>query len=257
MRFKNKVAAVTGGGSGIGKEVAKRFVAEGGKVFINGRDETKLKTAAAEIDASGANVGIYPGDIAQPAVGRELVEATVRHFGAIDVLVNNAGVFRPQPFLELEEADYDWFLDTILKGKFFTAQAAAKAMKAQGRGGAIVHTGSLWAIQAIGATPSSAYSAANAGVHALVRNLAIELAPDRIRINAVAPAVVETPVYSTFLSPEQVKEILPSFNAFHPLGRNGQPADVAEAILFFASEQASWITGTVLPVDGGVTAGRQ
>jgi len=108
-----------------------------------------------------------------------------------------------------------------------------------------------------GATPSSAYSAANAGVHALVRNLAIELAPDRIRINAVAPAVVETPVYSTFLSPEQVKEILPSFNAFHPLGRNGQPADVAEAILFFASEQASWITGTVLPVDGGVTAGRQ
>ena len=257
MRFKNKVAAVTGGGSGIGKEVAKRFVAEGGKVFINGRDETKLKTAAVEIDASGENVGIYPGDIAQPAVGRELVEAIVKRFGAIDVLVNNAGVFRPKPFLELGEADYDWFLDTILKGKFFTAQAAAKAMKAQGRGGAIVHTGSLWAIQAIGATPSSAYSAANAGVHALVRNLAIELAPDRIRINAVAPAVVETPVYSTFLSPEQVKEILPSFNAFHPLGRNGQPADVAEAILFFASEQASWITGTVLPVDGGVTAGRQ
>jgi NAD(P)-dependent dehydrogenase (short-subunit alcohol dehydrogenase family) len=257
MRFKNKVAAVTGGGSGIGKEVAKRFVAEGGKVFINGRDETKLKTAAGEIDASGASVGIYPGDIAQPAVGRELVEATVTRFGAIDVLVNNAGVFRPRPFLELGEADYDWFLDTILKGKFFTAQAAAKAMKAQGRGGAIVHTGSLWAIQAIGATPSSAYSAANAGVHALVRNLAIELAPDRIRINAVAPAVVETPVYSTFLSPEKVKEILPSFNAFHPLGRNGQPADVAEAILFFASEQASWITGTVLPVDGGVTAGRQ
>ena len=86
MRFKNKVAAVTGGGSGIGKEVAKRFVAEGGKVFINGRDETKLKTAAGEIDASGASVGIYPGDIAQPAVGRELVEATVKRFGAIDVL---------------------------------------------------------------------------------------------------------------------------------------------------------------------------
>ena len=143
------------------------------------------------------------------------------------------------------------------KSLALTAQAAAKAMKAQGRGGAIVHTGSLWAIQAIGATPSSAYSAANAGVHALVRNLAIELAPDRIRINAVAPAVVETPVYGTFLSPEKVKEILPTFNAFHPLGRNGQPADIAEAILFLASEQASWITGTVLPVDGGVTAGRQ
>ncbi len=125
------------------------------------------------------------------------------------------------------------------------------------KGGAIVQTGSMWAIQAIGATPSAAYSAANAGVHAMVRNLAIELAPYNIRINAVAPAVVETPVYNTFLSDDQVKEVLPTFNSFHPLGRNGQPHDVAEAILFLASEQASWITGTVLPVDGGVTAGRQ
>jgi short chain dehydrogenase len=135
MRFKDKVAAVTGGGSGIGKEVAKRFVAEGGKVFINGREERKLKTAAVEIDPTAEKVGIYAGDIAQPAVGRELIEATIKRFGAIDVLINNAGVFRPKPFLELEETDYDWFLDTILKGKFFTAQAAAKAMKAQGRGG--------------------------------------------------------------------------------------------------------------------------
>lgn len=163
--------------------------------------------------------------------------------------------FNPKPFLELTEADYDWYLDTILKGKFFTAQAAAKAMK--DTGGAIVQTGSMWAIQAIGATPSAAYSAANAGVHAMVRNLAIELAPHNIRINAVAPAVVETPVYNTFLSDDQVKEVLPTFDAFHPLGRIGQPRDVAEAILFLASDQASWITGTVLPVDGGVTAGRQ
>jgi NAD(P)-dependent dehydrogenase (short-subunit alcohol dehydrogenase family) len=125
------------------------------------------------------------------------------------------------------------------------------------RGGAIVQTGSMWAIQAIGATPSAAYSAANAGVHAMVRNLAIELAQYKIRINAVAPAVVETPVYNTFMTDEQVRETLPTFDAFHPLGRNGQPRDVAEAILFLASDQASWITGTVLPVDGGVTAGRQ
>jgi len=118
--------------------------------------------------------------------------------------------------------EYDRFLDNILKGTFFTAQAAAKVMKAAGRGGAIVQTGSMWGLQAIGATPSSAYSAAKAGVHALVRNLAIELAPDKIRVNAIAPAVIETPAYDTFLTPEQVKAVLPTFNAFHPLGRNGQ-----------------------------------
>ena len=124
------------------------------------------------------------------------------------------------------------------------AQAAAKSMKKRG-GGAIVHTGALWALQAVGATPSAAYSAANAGVHALVHNLALELAPDKIRINAVAPAVVETPIYSTFLSKEDVSKVLPTFNAFHPLGRIGQPADVANAILFFASDDSSWITGTI------------
>jgi NAD(P)-dependent dehydrogenase (short-subunit alcohol dehydrogenase family) len=104
---------------------------------------------------------------------------------------------------------------------------------------------------------SSGYSAAKAGVHALVKNLAIELAPDNIRVNAIAPAVIETPVYDTFLSPEQVKAVLPTFNAMHPLGRNGQAADAAEALLFLASDQASFITGVVLPVAGGVMAGRQ
>lgn len=255
MRFEGKVVAVTGGGSGIGKEAAARFVAEGAKVAINGRDLAKLEAAAKDIDPSGKNVVVSAGDIAKPETGAALVDAAVSNFGKLDVLVNNAGVFNPKPFIELTEADYDWYLDTILKGKFFTAQAAAKAMK--DKGGVIVQTGSMWAIQAIGATPSAAYSAANAGVHAMVRNLAIELAPYNIRINAVAPAVVETPVYNTFLSDDQVKEVLPTFNAFHPIGRNGQPRDVADAILFLASEQASWITGTVLPVDGGVTAGRQ
>jgi NAD(P)-dependent dehydrogenase (short-subunit alcohol dehydrogenase family) len=254
MRFDGKVAAITGGGSGIGKDVAARLVAEGARVVINGRDEAKLQAAAREIDPSGERIALSAGDIALPATGQALVDTAIARFGRLDLLVNNAGVFNPKPFLELTEADYDWYLDTILKGKFFAAQAAARAMK--DRGGVIVQTGSMWALQAIGATPSAAYSAANAGVHALVRNLAIELAPHNIRINAVAPAVVETPVYSTFLSEAQVKEVLPTFNAFHPLGRNGQPRDVAEAILFLASDQASWITGTVLPVDGGVTAGR-
>ena len=254
MRFKGKVAILTGAGSGIGKETARRLLEEGAKVAINGRNKAKLEEAAKEIDPSGKNTAILAADIALPSTSQALVNLAVECFGRLDILVNNAGVFNPKPFLELTEEDYDWYLDTILKGKFFAAQAAAKAMNEDG--GAIVQTGSLWAIQAIGATPSAAYSAANAGVHAMVRNLAIELARYKIRVNAVAPAVVETPVYSTFMSPDQVTQVLPTFNAFHPLGRNGQPKDVADAILFLASDEASWITGTVLPVDGGVTAGR-
>jgi NAD(P)-dependent dehydrogenase (short-subunit alcohol dehydrogenase family) len=253
--FSLKVAIVTGGGSGIGKEVAKQLVAAGASVVIGGRDMSKLEQAAKDIDPSGAKVRYHAGDIALPATAAALVELATQAFGGVDILINNAGVFNPKPFLEVDEKEYDQFIDIILKGKFFMAQAAARAMKLRG-GGAIVQTGSLWALQAIGATPSAAYSAANAGVHALTRNLAIELAPLNIRINTVAPAVVETPVYNTFMTDDQVKETLPSFNAFHPLGRNGQPADVASAMLFLASNEASWITGTVLPVDGGVTAGR-
>ena len=257
MRFQDKIAIVTGGGSGMGKETAARFVAEGGSVVINGRNAAKAEAVAREIDPTGTRVVVHVGDVSVPATGEALVKTALERFGRLDVLFNNAGVFAPKPFLDVTEAEYDRFLDNILKGTFFTAQAAAKVMKAAGRGGAIVQTGSMWGLQAIGATPSSAYSAAKAGVHALVKNLAIELAPDKIRVNAIAPAVIETPVYDTFLTPEQVKAVLPTFNAFHPLGRNGQVADVAEALLFLASDQASFITGVVLPVDGGVMAGRQ
>ncbi|MBG7024754.1 SDR family oxidoreductase [Pseudomonas aeruginosa] len=253
--FSDKVAIVTGGGSGIGKEVARRLVEAGARVVIGGRDAAKLERAARDIDPVGDSVRTLAGDIADPATAQALVDLASAPVGGVDILVNNAGIFRPKPFLEVTPEEYDDFLDTILKGKYFMAQAAARAMLRRGAG-AIVQTGSLWAIQAVGATPSAAYSAANAGVHALTRNLALELAGANIRINTVAPAVVETPVYATFMDPEQVREVLPGFNAFHPLGRNGQPGDVAAAILFLASDAAGWITGTVLPVDGGVTAGR-
>ena len=171
------------------------------------------------------------------------------------MLVNSTGIFRPVPFLEQTEEHLEEALGSILRPTYWVSQAAAGAMRERG-GGAIVNVGSMWAVDAIETTPTSAYSAAQAGRHALTKNLAIELAPERIRVNTVALAFVETPAYQRFMTEEQAQEVLDSVNAFHPLGRHGQPDDVVEAILFLAGSGAGWITGTLLPIDGGVLAGR-
>lgn len=256
MSFENKVVIITGGAGGIGKATAQRFLARGAKVVLNGRREKFLTDAARELDPSGQRVAIAVGDISRIETAKHVVKTAVERFSGVDILINNAGIFSPKPFMDHTEDDFDNYINVILKGTFFASQSVVPEMRKRG-GGAIVNTGSMWASQAIGATPSSAYSAAKAGCHALTRNLALELAKDNIRVNTVAPAVVETPVYNTFLTPQQVAEVLPTFNAFHPLGRNGQPRDIAAAILFLASDDASWITGVVMPVDGGVMAGRQ
>ena len=255
MEFENKTIVITGGATGIGRETARAFLERGASVVLNGRREMKLQEAITKLDPTGKRVAYLAGDIGKPETTRQLIRTAVQRFGGVDILVNNAGIFKPTPFLEHTEDDFNAYVNIILGGTFHTSQAAIPEMQKRG-GGAIVNTGSMWASQAIGATPSSAYSAAKAGVHALTRNLAIEFAADHIRVNAVAPAVVETPVYNTFLSEDEVKEVLPTFNGFHPLGRNGQVQDVTSAILFLAGAQADWITGVVLPVDGGVTAGR-
>lgn len=255
MDFTDKVVIITGGATGIGLKTAHAFLSRGANVVLNGRREMKLQEAIIGLDPTGTRVAYHAGDIGNPETARILVHTAVQRFGGVDVLVNNAGIFKPTPFLDHTESDYSAYLNTILGGTFFTSKAAIPEMQRRGAG-VIVNVGSMWASQAIGITPSSAYSAAKAGVHALTRNLAIEFASDNIRVNTVAPAVVETPVYNSFLSDKEVKEVLPTFNAFHPLGRNGQPSDVAAAIIFLASKQSDWITGVVLPVDGGVTAGQ-
>jgi NAD(P)-dependent dehydrogenase (short-subunit alcohol dehydrogenase family) len=255
MEFENKTVVITGGATGIGRETARAFLESGANVVLNGRREMKLQEAIAELDPTGKRVAYLAGDIGKPETARQLIRTAVQRFGGVDILVNNAGIFKPTPFLDHTEEDFNAYVNIILGGTFHTSQTAIPEMQKRG-GGSIVNTGSMWASQAIGMTPSSAYSAAKAGVHALTRNLAIELAADHIRVNAVAPAVVETPVYNTFLSEDEVKEVLPTFNNFHPLGRNGQPQDVTSAILFLAGSQADWITGVVLPVDGGVMAGQ-
>ena len=253
--FRDKVVLITGGGGGIGRASARRFLEEGAKVILSGTRRDRLEAVQADLDPSGERTLIVAGQIARREQAQALAAAAVERFGGIDVLVNSTGIFRPVPFEEQTEEHFEEALGSILRPTFWVSQAAAASMRERGRG-AIVNVGSMWAVDAIETTPTSAYSAAQAGRHALTKNLAIELAPERIRVNTVALAFVETPAYERFLSPADAREVLDSVNAFHPLGRHGRPSDVVEAILFLAGPSAAWITGTVLPIDGGVLAGR-
>jgi NAD(P)-dependent dehydrogenase (short-subunit alcohol dehydrogenase family) len=251
MSLAEKVVVITGGGTGIGANAAQAFYNVGAKVLLNGRREDKLSQTATTIDPSGQSVTYVVGDIGQAQTSQRLAEVAIARFGGIDILFNNAGVFQPKAFLHHTEADLNSYLN-LVRGYFFMSQMAIAEMRKRG-GGSIVNIGSMWALHAIAATPCSGSSTAKGAVHSLTRNLAIEFAPENIRVNAIAPAVVETPLFDPLLTAEQ----LAGFNAFHPLGRNGQPKDITEAVLFLADDERSgWITGTILPVDGGVTAGR-
>src|SRR3712207_3059170 len=254
-RFEDKVVLVTGGGGGIGKAAARRFLDEGASVVLAGTRSAVLEGAQAELDPSGERTALHAGHITTREDGRALVEAAVERFGGIDVLVNSTGIFRPVPFVEQTEEHFEEALGSILRPTFWVSQAVVGPMRERG-GGAIVNVGSMWAVDAIATTPTSAYSAAQAGRHALTKNLALELAPDGIRVNTVALAFVETPAYERFMSPDEAREVLDAVNGFHPLGRHGVPDDVTGAVAFLAGPASSWITGTLLPIDGGVLAGR-
>lgn len=245
---------VVGGTSGIGKAVAQAILIRGGAVVLIGKWGDRLQLAVNDLSSLG-QVFAEQADITNPADRTDLIARINASHADATLLVNAAGVFLPKSFLDHTEADYDLYLN-LNKATFLITQAIAQNMVDRKQGGAIVNIGSMWAKQAVQATPSSAYSMAKAGLHSLTQHLAIELASHKIRVNAVSPAVVETPIYEGFIPADQVQSVLQGFNSFHPIGRVGRAEDVAEVVSFLLSEQAAWVTGAIWDVDGGVMAGR-
>jgi NAD(P)-dependent dehydrogenase (short-subunit alcohol dehydrogenase family) len=252
--FTGRKLIVVGGSSGMGRQIAADVVSGGGSAVVIGSRPERVEETVNDLAARGQAWGIT-ADLRDPAATERVREELTSRFADATLLVNAAGVFAPKPFLEHTAADYDSYAD-LNKATFLITQTVAQNMVNGGRGGAIVNIGSMWAKQAIGATPSSAYSMAKAGLHALTQHLALELAAHHIRVNAVSPAVVATPIYEGFIPPAEVDTVLTGFGPFHPLNRIGTTEDISAAVTFLLSEQASWITGTIMDVDGGVMAGR-
>ncbi len=246
-------ALIVGGTTGMGKATAQLLLQQGIEVIIIGRADKNLEVAKTELTTFG-NIKTVALNLFDMQSVKSFAESISKDFPNLKYLVNSAGYFSPKAFLEHQESDYDIY-HNFNKSFFFITQSVAKVMVSNG-GGSIVNIGSMWAKQAIKATPSSAYSMAKAGLHSFTQHLAMELADSNIRVNAVSPAVVVTPIYGSFIEEGKIEETLQGFNAFHPIGRVGRPEDIAKTIRFLLGNESSWVTGAIWDIDGGVIAGR-
>jgi NAD(P)-dependent dehydrogenase (short-subunit alcohol dehydrogenase family) len=249
MRFEGNVAVVTGGGSGIGRAIAQALASEGARVAIVDRDPEKAGRVTSEIAAAGGTAMASEADVADASAIEAAVLACTEAFGPVDLLVNNASEGKGDGILEIDEQTWDRDFAVALRGAFLFSKAVLPGMIQRGSG-VILNVGSVNGLLALG---QEAYSAAKAGLVSLTQNLAVRYGPSGIRANAIAPATVRTPAWEARL--KQDPGIFERLEKWYPLGRVGEPEDVAKAALFLASDDASWISGIVLIVDGGLLAG--
>jgi len=249
MRFADKVAVVTGSSRGIGRAIALAFAREGASVVVDYRSHPEeAQSVVGEIKELGAKAAAVRADVSDPESMRALVGEAGERFGRLDVMVNNAGMERRMPFLETPLEVWNEVIAVNLTGTWVGCQEAAKAMVSQGGGGRIVNVSSVHEDRPM---PTNApYCAAKGGVRMLMRTLAVELAPHGITVNDVAPGAVETPINENLHEhPEQMRELLTQI----PLGRIGQPGEVASLVLYLASDEAAYVTGSTFTIDGGMT----
>ncbi len=252
-RLDDHVALISGGGSGIGAAIARSFSAAGAKVAISGRRSEVLQQSAEAItEETGGEVFSAAGDVSSPKDCRRMVAETVDRFGGLQVLVNNAGAYAGGPLLESSSETIHAVVDVDLKGPMFLSQAALPELKKSADlRASILNISSSVTFHPV--VNFSVYSAAKAGLEMLTRCWASELGPDRIRVNAICPGVVRTPVFGTIMPQDQVDDFLATFDHATPLGRIGEPEDVARLALFLASPASEWMTGAVIPLDGGLS----
>jgi NAD(P)-dependent dehydrogenase (short-subunit alcohol dehydrogenase family) len=244
--MKTQTIIVTGASTGIGKAIASLFLEHGHNVIINSANEDNLAATYNELGNHDRLV-MVAGDISKRATGQLLVDTAVSRFGRVDVLVNNAGVFEPRSFLEVDEAHLDYFLGINLKGTYFTSQAAIRQMLQQGEG-AIINVGTVLVDHAIGGFPATAPISSKGGIHALTRQLAAEFGKNNIRVNAIAPGIIRSPLQAkTGVSDAD------SLAGLHLVDRIGETEDVAQLALYLAG--SNFITGEVINLDGGHVAG--